>query len=39
MSGKWFIHLEVRNGVSKGRRVKWSNDAFRECIEQLKVFV
>ena len=38
-SGKWFVHLEVRNGVSKGRRVEWSIDAFRQCVEQLKVFV
>jgi len=31
-SGKWSVHLEVRNGVSKGRRVEWSKDAFRQCI-------
>ena len=37
--GKWFVHLEVRNGVSKGRRVEWTKDAFRQCIEQLTVFV
>ena len=38
-SGKWYVHLEVRNGVSKGKRVEWSKDAFRQCIERLRVFV
>jgi hypothetical protein len=37
--GNWSVHLEVQNGVSKGTRVDWSKDAFRQCIEQLKVFV
>jgi hypothetical protein len=38
-SGKWYVHVEVRNGVSQGKRVEWGKDAFRQCIEQLKVFV
>jgi len=38
-SGNWYVYLEVRNGVSKGKRVEWSGDAFHQCIEQLKVFV
>jgi len=36
--GKWYVHLEVGNGVSKGKPVEWSRDAFRQCIEQLRVF-
>lgn len=38
-SGKWYVHLEIRNGVSKGTRVEWSQDAFRQCVEELKVLV
>jgi hypothetical protein len=38
-SGNWYVHLEVRNGVSNGKRVEWGRDAFRQCIEQLRVFV
>jgi hypothetical protein len=38
-SGNWYVHLEVRNGISKGKRVAWSRDAFRQCIEQLGAFV
>jgi hypothetical protein len=37
-SGKWYVHLEIRNGVSKGNRVEWSKDAFHRCVEELKVF-
>jgi hypothetical protein len=36
-SGKWYVHLDIRNGVSKGTRVEWSQDAFRQCVEELKV--
>jgi hypothetical protein len=38
-AGTWFVHLDINNGVSKGRRVEWSRDAFRQCIEQLRVLV
>jgi len=38
-SGDWYVHLDVHNGVSRGKRVRWSRDAFRDCIEQLRVFV
>jgi hypothetical protein len=38
-SGNWYVHLEVRNGVSEGKRVEWCRDAFRQCIEQLRAFV
>lgn len=35
----WYVHLEIRNGFSHGKRVPWDKDAFRECLEQLRVFV
>jgi len=38
-SGTWYVHLEVQNGVSKGKRVSWSKDAFHQCIEQLRVLI
>jgi len=37
-SGNWYVHLEVRNGVSTGKREEWGKDSFRQCIEQLRVF-
>jgi len=38
-SRKWFVHLEVSNGVSQGKRVEWSREAFYECFEELRTFV
>lgn len=38
-SGKWHVHLEIRNGVAHGTPVDWSKDAFRRCIEELRVLV
>jgi hypothetical protein len=38
-SGKWHVHLEIRNGVAHGTRVDWSKDAFLRCIEELRVLV
>lgn len=35
----WYVHLEVRNGVSRGRREEWSKDAFYKCVEQLRALV
>jgi hypothetical protein len=38
-NGTWYVHLEVRNGVSEGKREEWSKDAFRQCIERLSTLV
>lgn len=38
-SGKWFVQLEVSNGVSHGKRVEWGKDAFYKCLEELRAFV
>jgi hypothetical protein len=38
-SGIWYVHLEVPNGVSEGKREPWGKDAFRQCIDHLSTFV
>ena len=38
-SGMWFVHLDVGNGVSHGKRVEWGKDAFYECFNELRAFV
>ena len=38
-SGKWYVHVEIRNGVSQGKREEWSRDAFYQCIQQLSALV
>jgi hypothetical protein len=38
-SGKWHVHLDVLNGVSRGKCVEWNRDAFYQCIEQLRALV
>ena len=38
-NGKWFVHLDVCNGVSHGKRVEWGKDAFYECFKELRAFV
>lgn len=37
--GIWHVHLGIQNGVSKGKPVEWSKEAFHQCIEQLRVLV
>jgi hypothetical protein len=35
-SGVWYVHMDVRNGVSHGKRVEWSRDTFYRCFEELR---
>jgi hypothetical protein len=35
-SGVWYVHMDVRNGVSYGNRVEWSRDTFYKCFEELR---
>ena len=35
-SGVWYVHTDVRNGLSHGKRVEWSRDTFYKCFEELR---
>lgn len=35
-NGVWYVHMNVRNGVSHGKRVEWSRDTFYQCFEELR---